>query len=495
MDRPDQTTHFGFRDVPLGDKQTLVNDVFHSVASALRPDERSDVGGPAPGLEGHHDQRAQSAAQRRAVRAARRRRRHRRYRLPRRQGGRPGLSRHRLRHQYRHARGRPQPRRWRAISTTRCRSSRAMPRRWRFPTAASTPTPSRSASATCRGSMLALREAYRVLRPGSRFLCLEFSTVDVPGLDRLYDLFSFKVIPPLGRAVTGDAESYQYLVESIRKFPRPSAFAEMIRAAGFSRVKLAKPLRRHRGAAFGLAFVISATTHIARLARAAFVFAREGVFGVVDPSLVPPPGQLALRLARLIERPGAKSGPRLSRALTRLGPAYLKLGQFLATRPDVVGVAMARDLESLQDRLPPFSQAEAEAVIATIAGTPGGAGVCELRPAGRRGLDRAGASRRDRARRRAQIGRGQGAAAQRRRAFPPRPRRFLLCRAQRRGAFGRSAAAAADRGHQHDVALGRDGDGSAAGSGRAVRDGGEHARRSGFSRARRSTGTAPPTTC
>jgi ubiquinone biosynthesis protein len=110
--------------------------------------------------------------------------------------------------------------------------------------------------------------------------------------------------------------------------------------------------------------VISAVTHVVRLARAGFVFAREGVFGVVDPALVPPPGQLALRIARLIERPGAKSGPRLSRALTRLGPAYLKLGQFLATRPDVVGVAMARDLESLQDRLPPFPQAEAEAVVA-----------------------------------------------------------------------------------------------------------------------------------
>jgi ubiquinone biosynthesis protein len=110
--------------------------------------------------------------------------------------------------------------------------------------------------------------------------------------------------------------------------------------------------------------VISACTHVARLARACFVFAHEGVFGVVDPSLVPPPGQLALRIARLIERPGAKSGPQLSRALTRLGPAYLKLGQFLATRPDVVGVAMARDLESLQDRLPPFPQAEAEAVVA-----------------------------------------------------------------------------------------------------------------------------------
>jgi demethylmenaquinone methyltransferase / 2-methoxy-6-polyprenyl-1,4-benzoquinol methylase len=83
---------------------------------------------------------------------------------------------------------------------------------------------------------LALSEAYRVLKPGSRFLCLEFSTVDVPGLDRIYELFSFNVIPTLGRAVTGDAESYRYLVESIRKFPRPQAFAEMISAAGFSRV-------------------------------------------------------------------------------------------------------------------------------------------------------------------------------------------------------------------------------------------------------------------
>ena len=111
--------------------------------------------------------------------------------------------------------------------------------------------------------------------------------------------------------------------------------------------------------------MISALTHIARLSRAGFVFAREGVFGVVDPSLVPPPGPLALKIARLIERQGAKSGPRLSRALERMGPAYLKLGQFLATRPDVVGVVLARDLESLQDRLPPFPQSEAEAVIAT----------------------------------------------------------------------------------------------------------------------------------
>jgi len=109
--------------------------------------------------------------------------------------------------------------------------------------------------------------------------------------------------------------------------------------------------------------VISALPHIARLARAGFVFAREGVFGVIDPALVPPPGQLLVKIARLVERQGAKSGPRLSRALERMGPAYLKLGQFLATRPDVVGVVLARDLEALQDRLPPFAQSEAEAVI------------------------------------------------------------------------------------------------------------------------------------
>jgi demethylmenaquinone methyltransferase/2-methoxy-6-polyprenyl-1,4-benzoquinol methylase len=82
----------------------------------------------------------------------------------------------------------------------------------------------------------ALAEARRVLKIGGRFLCLEFSTVDVPGFEALYDLYSFNVIPALGRAVTGDAESYRYLVESIRKFPRPDAFAAMMRAAGFQRV-------------------------------------------------------------------------------------------------------------------------------------------------------------------------------------------------------------------------------------------------------------------
>ena len=82
----------------------------------------------------------------------------------------------------------------------------------------------------------ALAEAFRVLRLGGRFVCLEFSSVDVPGLDALYELYSFNLIPALGRAVVGDAEPYRYLVESIRRFPKPEAFAAMLRAAGFRRV-------------------------------------------------------------------------------------------------------------------------------------------------------------------------------------------------------------------------------------------------------------------
>jgi demethylmenaquinone methyltransferase/2-methoxy-6-polyprenyl-1,4-benzoquinol methylase len=88
---------------------------------------------------------------------------------------------------------------------------------------------------------VALGEMFRVLKTGGRFLCLEFSQVDVPMLEELYEAYSFRVIPELGRAVTGDAESYRYLVESIRKFPSREAFAGMIRDAGFSRVE-ATPL-------------------------------------------------------------------------------------------------------------------------------------------------------------------------------------------------------------------------------------------------------------
>ncbi|HXI87512.1 MAG TPA: class I SAM-dependent methyltransferase, partial [Parvularculaceae bacterium] len=83
----------------------------------------------------------------------------------------------------------------------------------------------------------ALQEAFRALRPGGRFFCLEFSHPVTEGLQRLYDAYSFNVIPRLGEVVAKDRESYQYLVESIRRFPTQEAFAGMIARAGFSRVK------------------------------------------------------------------------------------------------------------------------------------------------------------------------------------------------------------------------------------------------------------------
>jgi len=83
----------------------------------------------------------------------------------------------------------------------------------------------------------ALAEAYRVLKPGGRFLCLEFSQVTVAGMDRLYDAYSFAVIPRMGKIVANDRDSYQYLVESIRRFPDQDSFAGMIRTVGFGQVK------------------------------------------------------------------------------------------------------------------------------------------------------------------------------------------------------------------------------------------------------------------
>jgi demethylmenaquinone methyltransferase / 2-methoxy-6-polyprenyl-1,4-benzoquinol methylase len=83
---------------------------------------------------------------------------------------------------------------------------------------------------------LALSEAFRTLKTGGRFLCLEFAPVETPILDRIYDAYSFNLIPAFGRMITGDAESYRYLVESIRQFPRPRVFESMIAEAGFKRV-------------------------------------------------------------------------------------------------------------------------------------------------------------------------------------------------------------------------------------------------------------------
>ena len=82
----------------------------------------------------------------------------------------------------------------------------------------------------------ALAEAFRTLRFGGRFICLEFSEVDVSFLDRIYEGYSFNAIPGLGRIVADDPEAYSYLVESIRKFPKQERFADLIRNAGFTRV-------------------------------------------------------------------------------------------------------------------------------------------------------------------------------------------------------------------------------------------------------------------
>jgi demethylmenaquinone methyltransferase / 2-methoxy-6-polyprenyl-1,4-benzoquinol methylase len=235
MDQPDQTTHFGFRDVPLGDKQTLVNDVFHSVArrydlmndlmsvglhrvwkdlmiNALNPPRSDapfallDVAGGTGDIAFRAAKVAGSGFQATVCDIN----------SDMLEVGRGRAAKRQLDDRVSFVEGNAE-----ALA---------------FPNGAFDAYTIAFGIRNVPQIDLALSEAYRVLKPGSRFLCLEFSTVDVPGLDRIYDLFSFKVIPPLGRAVTGDAESYQYLVESIRKFPKPPVFAEMIRSAGFSRV-------------------------------------------------------------------------------------------------------------------------------------------------------------------------------------------------------------------------------------------------------------------
>ncbi len=84
----------------------------------------------------------------------------------------------------------------------------------------------------------ALAEAHRVLKHGGRFFCLEFSTTEWPGFKEAYDLYSHRLVPKIGQAIAGDADSYRYLIESIRRFPTMPEFEKMIRAAGFNRTRV-----------------------------------------------------------------------------------------------------------------------------------------------------------------------------------------------------------------------------------------------------------------
>ncbi len=213
-----------------------------------------------------------------------------------------------------------------------------------------------------------------MLKVGGRFLCLEFSHVDVPGLDKIYEAYSFKVIPRIGAMVAGDKESYQYLVESIRRFPTPGSFSRMIEEAGFGHVTH-RPLSGASapsipgGSSREASIVLSVVAHLARGIHVGWVMAREGGLSFVDEAALPPHLRLVLRLGRKLERPGLGAG-RLPAALTRLGPSYVKFGQFLATRPDIVGMAAARDLERLQDRVPPFPQEIAVGILESTLGKP-----------------------------------------------------------------------------------------------------------------------------
>ncbi|MCB2049623.1 MAG: class I SAM-dependent methyltransferase [Novosphingobium sp.] len=84
----------------------------------------------------------------------------------------------------------------------------------------------------------ALAEAHRVLKFGGRFFCLEFSTTEWPGFKEAYDAYSHKLVPRIGKAIAGDADSYRYLIESIRRFPTMPEFEQMIRKAGFARTRV-----------------------------------------------------------------------------------------------------------------------------------------------------------------------------------------------------------------------------------------------------------------
>ena len=228
-------THFGFRDVPLSDKQALVDDVFHKVAR--RYDLMNDL--MSAGLH--------RAWKDTLVTAINPPKSEREFSLLDVAGGTGDVSFRTVRAGGAGTRATVADINAEMLGVGRARAlERGLDDVVTFvdANAESLPFPDRSFDAVSIAFGIrnvprievALAEMHRVLKLGGRLLCLEFSNVDLPGLDALYELYSFNVVPAIGRAVVGDAEPYRYLVESIRRFPRPNAFADMMRAAGFARV-------------------------------------------------------------------------------------------------------------------------------------------------------------------------------------------------------------------------------------------------------------------
>ncbi|QJR20406.1 bifunctional demethylmenaquinone methyltransferase/2-methoxy-6-polyprenyl-1,4-benzoquinol methylase UbiE [Pelagibacterium halotolerans] len=231
-----QTTHFGTRTVPLGEKQGLVNDVFHKVAS--RYDLMNDL--MSGGI--HRVWKDLMVARLAPPRSGSRG-----YSVLDMAGGTGDVAMRILDASHGYARVTVSD-----INTDMLAVGAERAKSWRYPAnvefveanAEELPFENNSFDAYTIAFGIrnvpridkALSEAHRVLKRGGRILVLEFSKVDVPVLDKVYDLFSDHLIPPMGKMVTGDAQPYQYLVESIRNFPDPATFSTMIETAGFKRV-------------------------------------------------------------------------------------------------------------------------------------------------------------------------------------------------------------------------------------------------------------------
>jgi len=233
---PVETTHFGTREVPLGEKQGLVNEVFFKVA------QRYDLMNDLMSFGVHRIWKDLMVARLAPPRSGARP-----YRVLDMAGGTGDIAQRILEASHGHAEVVVSD-----INPDMLAVGAERAKGWRYPSRVSFVTANAEALPFPDASFdaytiafgirnvpriaVALAEAHRVLKRGGRLLVLEFSKVDVPVLSALYDRFSDAAIPPMGKLVTGDAEPYRYLVDSIRNFPDPARFSAMIAEAGFKRV-------------------------------------------------------------------------------------------------------------------------------------------------------------------------------------------------------------------------------------------------------------------